>query len=305
MPTETVYGLAASIRREDGLKQIFAIKERPFFDPLIVHIADLDQINQVAREFPPEARLLAQVFWPGPLTMVLPKHASVPGIITAGLDTVGVRMPKHPIALDLIRLCGVPLAAPSANKFGKTSPTRADHVHKSFEKEQLFVLEGGQSEVGVESTVVSFGKEGTQTLVTILRPGAITEEMLKKAFAEKNISVVVKRASSNASPGNTEHHYMPSIPLIIMETSAVSLTPKNFSLIHSDFCFDPNHARPVELHLDSNPKFAARELYVNLRQCSESGADYIYVLKRPEETGGLWEAIWDRLHRAASRAYKL
>jgi L-threonylcarbamoyladenylate synthase len=140
MPTETVYGLAASIRSDEGLQRIFAVKERPFFDPLIVHINALSQKDEVVREWPKTAAFLAEHFWPGPLTMVLPRNLNLNSLITAGLDTVGIRMPRHPIATHLIECTGAPIAAPSANKFGKTSPTTIDHVRNEFLKEDLFVL---------------------------------------------------------------------------------------------------------------------------------------------------------------------
>ncbi len=302
MPTETVYGLAASIRSEEGLKKIFAIKERPFFDPLIVHICELEQKNQVVREWPKEAQALAEAFWPGPLTMVLPKNPTIPSLITSGLDTVGVRMPKHPLALQLIDLCRIPLAAPSANKFGKTSPTKADHVHKSFDKDGLFVLDGGQSEVGLESTVISIGEQSGKRTIFILRPGAITAEMIQTALQGKNLQAEVLRTQSNASPGHTEHHYMPSVPLLILEKEAHSLSQKQRQIIAQDFGVDVN-AVASELRLDRNPKLAARELYARMRECAESGAEYIYVIKHAEQSGGVWDAIWDRLQRASSRVY--
>lgn len=303
MPTETVYGLAASIRSEEGLKKIFAIKERPFFDPLIVHICDLDQKNQVVREWPKEAQALADSFWPGPLTMVLPKNSSISPLITSGLDTVGLRFPKHPLAQQLIDLCRVPLAAPSANKFGKTSPTKAEHVRKSFEKDGLCVVDGGQSEIGLESTVISFGENNGKRTIFVLRPGAITAELMQNVLKEKNLSVDVERAQSTASPGHTEHHYMPSIPLLIIESESHTLLQKQKQIIATDFCLDTNGIG-AELRLDRNPKLAARELYSRMRECAESGADFIYVMKHADQNDGLWVAIWDRLQRASSRIYR-
>lgn len=300
LPTETVYGLAASIDSEEGIRKIFAIKERPFFDPLIVHISGLEQKERVISHWPELAALLAQKFWPGPLTMVLPKQKDLNPLITAGLETVGIRMPAHPLARELIHECRVPLAAPSANKFGKTSPTKAEHVRRGFEKEDLFILDGGQSEVGLESTVVSFAKEQSQEILYILRPGAITKEDLEKALEGK--SVVVKTKSSMESPGNIEHHYMPNIPLVIVEQDAPLLKQKTSEEICADFQFEPN-IRGSELHIDGNPKIAARSLYVRMRECADSGASYIFVIRRRDQKGGLWDAIWDRLVRASSRTY--
>jgi L-threonylcarbamoyladenylate synthase len=302
LPTETVYGLAASIESEEGIRKIFAIKERPFFDPLIVHIADLEQKTQVIAEWPEVADFLAKKFWPGPLTLVLPKNPRINTLITAGLDTVGIRMPSHPVARALIELCRVPLAAPSANKFGKTSPTKADHVRKGFEKEELFILDGGQSEVGLESTVVELSREGEKAIVTILRPGAITEILLSEALTERGEPFEIRKKSSLASPGNVEHHYMPNIPLVIVVQEELSLKQKTRDEICQDFQLERN-VRGAELKLDKNPRLAARSLYVRMRECSDSGDSFIYVFRRKEQEGGLWDAIWDRLNRASSRTY--
>ena len=301
MPTETVYGLAASIRNEEALKRIFSIKERPFFDPLIVHISDLEQKGQVVREWPDSAEILAKHFWPGPLTMVLPKQGHINPLISSGLDTVGLRMPSHPMARALIRAVGTPLAAPSANKFGKTSPTKAEHVRKAFSEEEVHILDGGPSEVGLESTVVALQDEGGKSKITILRPGAITQEMMAECFSGEHREVSFERKSSLASPGNTEHHYMPSIPLVILATYK-SLTREAEKKIVEDFQI-PLSGRGVELKLDLNPKLAARALYARMRECGESGADYIFVIRKAEYAGGMWDAIWDRLQRAASRVY--
>lgn len=302
LPTETVYGLAAAITSEAGIRKIFAIKERPFFDPLIVHISDLEQKAQVISAWPDLAAFLAKKFWPGPLTMVLPKHPSLNPLITSGLETVGIRMPAHPVARALIELCKVPLAAPSANKFGKTSPTKAEHVIKGFEKDDLMVLDGGQSEVGLESTVVELSQEGETDIVTILRPGAVTEDLLQAALAERGRAFAVRRKSSMASPGNIEHHYMPNIPLVTVADEGGALKQKVRDQICKDFELERN-VRGAELRLDQNPRIAARSLYVRMRECSDSGAAFIYVVRGKNQTGGIWDAIWDRLNRASSRSY--
>ncbi len=303
LPTETVYGLAASIYSEEGLKKVFAIKERPFFDPLIVHISDLEQKKQVISHWSPLADYLAAEFWPGPLTMVLPRHPNLNPLITAGLETVGLRMPAHPVARKLIEACGFPLAAPSANKFGKTSPTKAEHVSKSFSGEDLIVIDGGPSEVGLESTVVALGQDGGKDLVTVLRPGAITKDILEAAMKKRGGSFEVNHASSVASPGNTEHHYMPPIPLFIVEQDGVGLKQKIREEICSDFGFDRN-VTCSEVRLDPNPKIAARALYSKLREGAEGNAAFLYVFRRADQFGGLWDAIWDRLQRASSRTYR-
>jgi L-threonylcarbamoyladenylate synthase len=302
LPTETVYGLAAAITSEEGIRKIFAIKERPFFDPLIVHISDLDQKTQVISAWPEIAQFLALRFWPGPFTMVLPKKPDLSPLITSGLDSVGIRMPAHPVARALIEICGIPLAAPSANKFGKTSPTKAEHVRKGFEKEDILILDGGQAEVGLESTVVSFAEEDGKEILNILRPGAVTEDMLAEALRERGRLFEIRRKSSLESPGNVEHHYMPNIPLVIVDQEEFNLKQATKDAISADFQFERN-ARGAELRLDANPRIAARSLYVRMRECSDSGASYIYVFRRQVQKGGIWDAIWDRLQRAASRSY--
>lgn len=303
LPTETVYGLAASIDSEEGIRKIFSIKERPFFDPLIVHICDLSQKDRVVSQWPELAALFSKEFWPGPLTMVLPKHKDLNPLITSGLDTVGIRMPAHPIAKQLIEECRVPLAAPSANKFGKTSPTKAEHVRRGFEKDELFILDGGQSEVGLESTVISFSTEGEKDIINILRPGAITQEELQSVLLARGKPFEIRKKSSLESPGNIEHHYMPNIPLVIAEQEAPTLKQNTRNEICQDFQFEQN-VRGAELRIDANPKLAARSLYVRMRECADSGAAYIFVLKRSNQHGGLWDAVWDRLERASSRIYK-
>jgi len=302
LPTETVYGLAASIHSEEGIKKIFSIKERPFFDPLIVHISERAQLSLVVAKVSPLADYLMKKFWPGPLTLILPKHPGLNPLITSGLETVGVRMPAHPVARALIDLCKVPLAAPSANKFGKTSPTKAEHVAKGFEKEQITILDGGQSEVGLESTVLEAMEENGKAILTIFRPGAITEDALVQAIKERGLEVEIRRRSSLASPGNIEHHYMPNIPLVIVNQEEPQLRQQMRDEICKEFELDRN-VRGAELKLDQSPKLAARSLYARMRECSDSGASFIYVLRKRAQSGGLWDAIWDRLQRASSRIY--
>jgi L-threonylcarbamoyladenylate synthase len=299
MPTETVYGLAASIDSEKGLRKIFALKERPFFDPLIVHVGSFKQVKDLVLEWPPLADFVARMFWPGPLTIVVDKSERVNDLITSGLDTVALRYPAHPIAQDLIELAGVPLAAPSANKFGKTSPTSAEHVKEEFPNEDLLILDGGLSDVGVESTVIAIGKKGNR--IEIYRPGAITKEMIESALKKWSGTVAVEFAHSPASPGHMKHHYMPKIPLAIVSAEEMDgLSPvTRKKVIAQTKIARINNA--LELRLDEDPAIAARELYSEMRRLADSGADVIYVKSMdPEERSGLWQAIWDRLSRAAS-----
>ena len=291
IPTETVYGLAASIDSDKGLHKIFATKERPFFDPLIVHVASFEQARAVTREFPPLADFLARWFWPGPLTLVLPKAANVNPIITSGLDTVAVRYPAHPLAQEIIRLTGSPLAAPSANKFGRTSPSTADHVRKEF-GDAVHVIDGGPSDVGLESTVASI----SENEIRILRPGGITKEDIESALERWAHPVQVILAESNESPGHLKHHYMPTIPLAILNEAS---TTKILEEIARDLKIKAPK-NPKELDLTDDATQAARRLYSEMRELSESGADFLYVVKSETRNGGLWAAVWDRLTRAAS-----
>lgn len=306
IPTETVYGLAADIESETGLRKIFSLKERPFFDPLIVHVASFKQAASLAKAWPPLADFLARMFWPGPLTIVLPKADHVNPLITSGLDTVAIRYPAHPLALDLMELVGHPLAAPSANKFGRTSPSRAAHVRSEFPQSGLLVLDGGECEVGVESTVIAVRVTTDNSTdsstggdeVRILRPGAITEEMLKEILTKWSRPVRVSRETSEASPGHLKHHYQPRIPLVIVgKNESEPLSAKTRNRIESELKLKIE--RPVEMILSEEPAIAARELYASMRKLAESGADALYVRNRDDQSG-LWLAIWDRINRAAS-----
>lgn len=294
MPTETVYGLAADIKNPQGIENIFKTKQRPFFDPLIVHIAHLLQLKTVVSEFPDLPQFLGQKFWPGPLTMILPKFKGINPKITSGLETVGVRFPQHPIAQKLIHKLGNPVAAPSANLFGKTSPTSSAHVKKEF-GDKVFVLEGGVCEVGLESTVIGF--DPNYLSIKIYRPGSITKEMLTQALTGYIQAIPIFEEQSPVAPGHLKHHYMPSIPLVIITDQEIE-DPKlqeqaKLKLKLTSF-------KPIELVLHNDPTIAARELYQNLRRCSESGANVILVREKPEYHDNLWTAIWDRLRKAAS-----
>lgn len=290
MPTETVYGLAAHVYDVTAIKKIFETKKRPFFDPLIVHIGHMTQMVSVVKEFPELAQFLAEHFWPGPLTMVLPKGDRIHSMVTSGLPSVGVRFPKHPMAQKIINHLGAPVAAPSANLFGKTSPTTAAHVQSEFPK--VFVVDGGSCEVGLESTVVGF--DPNNQIVKIHRPGAITKDMLEKVLQNFNRKIHVIFEESNVAPGHLKHHYMPQIPLVILENQNIAdasqAIQENLKL---------ENLNPAELVLAEDPVLAARELYANLRMAAESGANFIFV-KKINQTNDLWTAIWDRIEKAAT-----
>lgn len=281
MPTETVYGLAARIDQKQALEMVFRLKKRPSFDPLIVHVAAIDDAKKLVRDWPLTAQTLAEKFWPGPLTMVLPKQDTVSEIISAGLDTVGIRMPANKITRELIEKNGSPLAAPSANLFSKVSPTRREHVLQDFP--DLFVLEGGECQHGIESTVVGV----TAEKVTILRPGVITKDDLIRALP----NIEIDRKQSLAAPGNIDRHYQPNHPLFILDESVdleAFLKDKKFS---ADRC--------LTLDLPDEAVLAARVLYARLRETNNQDIDCIVVFKTEKRKGGLWNSLWDRINRAA------
>lgn len=298
MPTETVYGLAARIDREDGLRQIFALKERPFYDPLIVHVASIEQAKTVAAKWSAALDTLARAFWPGPLTLVVPKAKSIAGLITAGLDTVGIRLPENETALQLIRLVGVPLAAPSANKFKRTSPTRAEHVSRSFP--DLFVLDSGASKVGIESTIVSVSEFSGQTRLQVLRPGVISGNDLVAALEGAGISPIYEEnLNSGIAPGSMLEHYQPEKPLLLIEASNEN-SFRQAAIQAAMETFAANPEAIVFWQLREDPLLAARMLYANLHDFSADPAlACLAVWKGPHNSSAVWEAVWDRLGRAA------
>lgn len=312
MPTETVYGLAARIDFEDAIKKIFSVKERPFFDPLIVHVSSKEQAQHCTSEWSEICDFLSEKFWPGPLTLVLPKSDRISDLITSGLPTVGIRWPRHPIAQQLIQKVGVPLAAPSANKFGRTSPTEAHHVQREFNN-QVFVIEGGASEVGIESTVLSVKKMNQQYSLSILRKGAvlkseISEQLQKKSFSYQWVDTIDK----SESPGHMKHHYMPSIPFVICRNPNLKIADlianlnKRLSEL-PDEVEGVKIIKPVSdikkiefLKLSDQAPQAARELYSKLREASQRKPDALCFMQLPSQNDEKWESIFDRLYKAAS-----
>ncbi|MGK0380014.1 MAG: L-threonylcarbamoyladenylate synthase, partial [Patiriisocius sp.] len=203
IPTETVYGLAGNIYSEKAIRKIFQVKQRPFFNPLIVHIESIDKIDEVVSEFPPKAQKLAEAFWPGSLTLILPKKSNIPDVITAGKDTVGVRVPNHPITLSLLKQLSFPLAAPSANPFNRISPTSSLHVEGYFKSSISMVLEGGECKNGIESTIIGF--ENNDAL--LYRLGSISIEEIEKVIGK--IQVKNKSETTPTAPGMLAKHYAP------------------------------------------------------------------------------------------------
>lgn len=294
IPTETVYGLAARIDDESALKQIFSVKQRPFFDPLIVHVADAGTAKRLTREWPEVFDTLTASFWPGPLTLIAPKAELVSSLITSGLDTVALRWPNHPVAQEILLKLQVPVAAPSANLFGRTSPTAAAHVESEFGG-KIAVVDGGPSEVGVESTVLAYDP-ATPGRLHILRPGGVSRADLMRVLSEKGLDYEIVRTHSPASPGHLKSHYQPSCPVVILENKTwsddfrarlESELGKPFPYVH-------------ELKLGTSAQLAARRLYEEFRQFSEVQGGLIYILRTPQNTTPEWEAVWDRIERASS-----
>ncbi len=297
IPTETVYGLAAAINSKQGIENIFKLKERPFFDPLIVHISDLKQLTSFTKNVSKKELEFATAFWPGPLTIILEKADSLNPMICSGLDTVGVRMPAHPVAREIISKLDIPLAAPSANKFGKTSPTQSKHVHAEWPVNELLVVEGGESNIGIESTVVALKEGSSGYTLEIFRPGFITaEDMEKLAIWDKPLKIIY--VESEKSPGHLPYHYQPKKPVVIIESDSNVLDQADLATISQKLEIDVQKYAILDLGLEAAT--AARELYTNLRLLSEQDIDIIIVFRSSKNSKGLWNSIWDRLNRASS-----
>ncbi|HSV43808.1 MAG TPA: L-threonylcarbamoyladenylate synthase [Candidatus Bathyarchaeia archaeon] len=292
-PTETVYGLGANVFNAKAVAKIFEIKSRPFFDPLIVHIASTDDLPKLIIDINNEVCLLAEKFWPGPLTLVLPKKKRVPEIVTAGLPTVAVRMPDHPVALQLIQASGCPLAAPSANKFGCISPTRAAHIKKQLTGVD-FILDGGNTKIGIESTVLHLS--GNQ--IKILRHGAITIEEILKAVP--HLKVIEESNTSVASPGMLKAHYSPNKPMFILGDVLPKKFKKQRGAIVSFSGKEIRGYKIVEqLTQNEDLKEYAANLFSTLHRLEEADIEFIVAEPVPEQ--GLGLAIMDRLRKAVYR----
>jgi L-threonylcarbamoyladenylate synthase len=295
-PTETVYGLGCDAMNANAAAKVFEVKQRPQFDPLIVHIADLKQLEMVIESLPAVGQRLIDTFWPGPLTLVLPKQPAIPDLITAGLSTVAVRMPNHPVAQTLIREAGTPIAAPSANPFGYVSPTTAQHVAHGLGNKVDLILDGGPCPVGVESTIVSLA--GPQP--ELLRPGSITIEQLSSIIGS------IRRSSSvnhkPIAPGQLSRHYATRTPLTILASAGARPILKDGAraglLIHSHQKDADNRFAAIEvLSSTGDLREAARHLFAALRRLDSLGLDRIYA--EPCQEKGLGVAIMDRLRRCA------
>ena len=289
-PTETVYGLGANALDPIAVARIFEIKARPAFDPLIVHVRDEAMLARVARNVPETARALMRAFWPGPLTIVFQKHDDVPDLVTSGLPTVAVRMPSHPVARALLEAVNLPLAAPSANPFGSLSPTRAEHVERMLGEKIEMVLDGGATEVGIESTIVLL-----EPRPTLLRPGAVPAEEI-----ERVIGTLDRETSDEAkplAPGRLPHHYSPRTPLRIVRGVVPVEERRGAALLAFRRPSDGYDAVRL-LSPSGDLTEAAAHLFEYLHELDAVGASRIDV--EPVPLQGLGVAIMDRLQRAST-----
>ncbi len=303
IPTETVYGLFADATKPDACANIFRAKDRPQDNPLIVHISDYDMLEKVAAEIPEDAMKLAEAFWPGPLTIILKKTSLIPDTTSAGLDTVGIRMPSNPVVLEIISKTGLPLAGPSANRSGRPSPTDAQTVFEDMKGRIPLVLDGGDCKIGVESTVVSLA--GSQPV--LFRPGYVTKAQLedvlhKEVVLSKGITEELRTGEKVLSPGLKHKHYAPKAEVVIINADF----EKYKQLVESEnataLCFDEYadriNARCVCYGSEKDSAQQAVKLFHCLRQLDEIGAEKVYAMMPSTEDVGL--AVYNRLLRAAA-----
>lgn len=282
MPTETVYGVAANVLDEHAIQKLFKAKGRPSENPLIVHISDFVQLEDIVAEWTDAADILANRFWPGPLTLVMKKSDAIPSIVTGGLDTVAVRMPDHPVALELIEAAGVPLAGPSANRFMHLSPTRAENVDPMLGL--AMILDGGPCRVGLESTVVDV----TQNPPRILRPGGVTRGEIQAALGMSLGQI--PQNGPRRSPGMYARHYAPIAPVVLVEQVGAG----EAGLVIGE------PANDHQIRMPHNPAAYGASLYDALHRLDRLEVKTIYVQIPPDEDG--WEAVHDRLKKASAEA---
>ncbi|MGR9048484.1 L-threonylcarbamoyladenylate synthase [Halobacillus faecis] len=303
-PTETVYGLGADATEKEAVQRIFEAKGRPADNPLIVHVADEDQVSQLVSEISPVARKLMDEFWPGPLTLVLKSNGTAAENVTAGLSTIGIRMPDHPLALSLLRKTEKPLAAPSANRSGRPSPTTADHVYQDLDGKIAGILDGGPTGVGVESTVV----DCTTEIPIILRPGGVTKEDLEKILPQVMMDpALADEEQKPKSPGMKYTHYAPEAPLWLVDGNDAFFSDQLHQLkkdgnrvgvIASDELAEKlSHNSLIRCGSRSQLNQVAEKLYGALREFKKSDVDLILCETFPEE--GVGAAIMNRLNKAA------
>lgn len=295
-PTETVYGLGADADNTAALARMFAAKGRPADHPVIVHLAHVSQLNDWARTIPPAAEKLANAFWPGPMSLILPRTARVLDQVTGGQDTVGLRIPSHPIAQQLLQAFGGGIAAPSANRFGRVSPTRAEHVREELGAQVDLVLEGADCEVGLESTIIDLSHD----LPRLLRPGAVTREQI-----EAVLGTTLSDPGSNAprASGSLESHYAPQARLVVVPVQERIACAADLAQRHAKIALlAPAQTAPprgvILIPLPDDPVLFAQRLYAAFRMADAEGCP-VAVVSPPRESG-LGEAILDRLRKASA-----
>ncbi len=301
IPTETVYGLGANARDPHALARVFSAKERPTFDPLIIHVAQAEDADGVAAMDTPHAREMAAAFWPGPLTMVLPKRDGVPDLATSGLPTVAVRCPAHPVARRIIELAGIPVAAPSANPFGRLSPTTAGHVVAQLGDRIDYVVDGGPCEIGVESTVLDLSMDPP----LILRPGGLSLERI--AAILPNVTVHDRATTSPRAPGQLPSHYAPRCPLHLADRGKLTMAKpaKNaaalcFGKASSDALLRAgNFSAVMDLSPNGDPVEAAARLFATLHALDSGAYSELWAERLPD--AGIGRAVNDRLYKASEK----
>jgi L-threonylcarbamoyladenylate synthase len=298
IPTETVYGLAANALDPEAVTEIFAIKDRPFFDPLIVHSDSREKLAPYVESFPGWALSLTDRFWPGPLTVILHKRDIIPDLVTAGHPTVGVRIPDHPLTRELLSMLDIPLAAPSANPFGYVSPTTPEHVRAQLGGKISYILDGGPCTVGLESTIVA----EIEGQVTILRLGGLSIEAIEEVIGRVHVNIA--SSSNPANPGSLESHYAPRTLLLLDEPTEEWLIGKKVGALRfQNVRAGIPEALQIVLSPNGDLREAARNFFGALRTLDELGLDVILAQELPEVSLG--RAINDRLRRASAARAKV
>ncbi len=298
IPTETVYGLAGNALDPDAIAKIYEAKGRPSANPLIIHVATIEQAKDLASAWPSNAQKLADAFWPGPLTLVVPKTSDVPDSATAGLQSVALRVPSHPVMRAVIEAAGIPLAAPSANRSQAVSPTRAGHVLKSLGDRIELILDGGTTEHGLESTVV----DCTVTPPRLLRPGPISRMDLEGVVGRVKVEEEsVADDTARLSPGMSARHYAPSARLIIVPKERLANALLSAEAPVGAFLLGGAVLNPKAtlVQMPAHPVAYGATLYTELHRMDDAGVKTIIVEEPPKEAG--WEAVWDRLRRASAK----
>lgn len=299
-PTETVYGLGADALNTEAVARVFRVKGRPSNNPLIVHVSTIEMARTLTTAWDERCESLARGFWPGPLTLVLPKAASVPDVVTAGGPNVAIRMPRHPLALELITALGRPIVGPSANPSGRVSPTTAEHVRDAFKPKDVLVLDGGACDVGIESTVISLAGK----MPRILRPGAISREELERVLGVK-VAIGSREAKQSGealeSPGQLAHHYAPSTPAVLCDADELAevLDEADGRAIVLGPLLTRVRLPHVLMPMPMDPAAYATRLYAALREADAEMPALIVVLRPIGETEA-WRAVIDRLERACA-----